>query len=34
MHGNLLHTTVQMRVIRFKVLILISTTAQWHMLTT
>ena len=33
MHGNLLHDTVQMEVLRLKVLILINHTVQWHMLT-
>ena len=33
MHGNLLHTTVQMGVLRLKVLILINHTVKWHMLT-
>ena len=33
MHGMFLHATVQMGVIRFKVLILISTTVQWNILT-
>ena len=31
-HGNLLHANVQMGVLRFRVLILISPTAQWHMM--
>ena len=33
MHGNLLHTTVQMGVLILKVFILINHTVQWHMLT-
>ena len=33
MHGNFLHATVQMRVLRFKILVLISPTIQWHILT-
>ena len=33
MHGNYLHVTVKMAVLVFKVLILISTTVPWYMLT-
>ena len=33
MYGNVLHATAKMGVIRFKVLILISPTFQWHMIT-
>ena len=33
MHGNLLHATVQMGVLRLKVVILINHTVQWHILT-
>ena len=33
MHGNMLLATVKMVVLRFKVLILISPTVPWHMLT-
>ena len=33
MHINLLHATVQRGVIVFKILVLISPTFQWHMLT-
>ena len=33
MHGKKLHTTVQMVVLRLKVLVFINHTAQWHMLT-
>ena len=34
MHGNLLHTTLQMLVIKLKVLILISPKVPWHIMTT
>ena len=33
MQGNLLHATVQMGVLRLKVLILINNTVQWHIMT-
>ena len=33
MHGNLLHATVQMGVLRLKIFILINHTVQWHMMT-
>ena len=33
MHGNLLHATVKMVVLRLKVLVFINHTVQWHMLT-
>ena len=33
MHGNMLHGTIQMGVLRFKVLNLINPTVQWHILT-
>ena len=33
MHGNILQSTVQMGVLRFKVLVLINDTFQWYMLT-
>ena len=34
MYVNLLHATVKMGVLIFKVLVLISPTVLWHMLTT
>ena len=33
MHVNMLHATVHMGVLKFKVLILISPTVQWYILT-
>ena len=33
MHGNLFHATVKMGVLIFKLLILVSPTVQWHILT-
>ena len=33
MHGIVFHTTLQIGVLRLKVLILINPTVQWHMMT-